>query len=336
MKKYKLYGIGNALLDYEYKVNDSVLEELGLEKGCMLLNEYDKHFELHKSLKEIRPPEKIIPGGSVANSVFAMAQYNDKVCFSGKVSDDDSGKNFIGCLNESGVETFISKLAKNKSGECLVLITPDNERTMNTFLGSSSLLSIDDIDHQSIKDSEYLLIEGYLVTSEETMNVSISALEIARENNTKCVITLSDPNIVKYFRDNLLKLFNYKSHIIFCNEQEALNFSETTNLSDAQKFLKEIADMYIITLGPKGALCFDGSNIFNINGIEVASKDFTGAGDMFLGSFMHKYDGDNILESLSFANFSASKVIQVYGAKFNNKTNYLDLLDSFKFENLSD
>ena len=331
MKKYKLYGIGNALLDYEYKVNDSVLKELELEKGCMLLNEYDKHSKLHQSLKKMRPPEKIIPGGSVANSVFAMAQYNDKVCFSGKVSDDESGKNFIECLNKSGVETFISKLDNNKSGECLVLITPDNERTMNTFLGSSSLLSIDDIDNQSIKDSKYLLIEGYLVTSDETMNVSIEALAIAQENNTKSVITLSDPNIVKYFRDNLLKLFNNKSHIIFCNEQEALNFSETTNLSQAQNFLKEITDIYIITLGSKGAICYDGTDTYKVEGLDVDSKDFTGAGDMFLGSFMHKYDDGNFLESLSFANFSASKIIQIYGAKFNNKSDYQNLLENFKY-----
>ncbi|CAI8362890.1 MAG: Bifunctional ribokinase/ribose-5-phosphate isomerase A [Gammaproteobacteria bacterium] len=331
MKKYKLYGIGNALLDYEYKVNDSVLKELELEKGCMLLNEYDKHSKLHQSLKKMRPPEKIIPGGSVANSVFAMAQYNDKVCFSGKVSDDESGKNFIECLNKSGVETFISKLDNNKSGECLVLITPDNERTMNTFLGSSSLLSIDDIDNQSIKDSEYLLIEGYLVTSDETMNVSIEALAIAQENNTKSVITLSDPNIVKYFRDNLLKLFNNKSYIIFCNEQEALSFSETTNLSQAQNFLKEITDIYIITLGSKGAICYDGTDTYKVEGLDVDSKDFTGAGDMFLGSFMHKYDDGNFLESLSFANFSASKIIQIYGAKFNNKSDYQNLLENFKY-----
>ena len=331
MKKYKLYGIGNALLDYEYKVNDSVLKELELEKGCMLLNEYDKHSKLHQSLKKMRPPEKIIPGGSVANSVFAMAQYNDKVCFSGKVSDDESGKNFIECLNKSGVETFISKLENNKSGECLVLITPDNERTMNTFLGSSSLLSIDDIDNQSIKDSEYLLIEGYLVTSDETMNVSIEALAIAKENNTKSVITLSDPNIVKYFRDNLLKLFNNKSYIIFCNEQEALSFSETTNLSQAQNFLKEITDIYIITLGSKGAICYDGTDTYKVEGLDVDSKDFTGAGDMFLGSFMHKYDDGNFLESLSFANFSASKIIQIYGAKFNNKSDYQNLLENFKY-----
>ena len=333
MNKYKLYGIGNALLDYEYKVNDSVLEKLKLEKGCMLLNEYDNHFKIHQQLIKIRPPEKIVPGGSVANSVFAMAQYDDKVCFSGKVSDDESGRNFIECLNESGVETFINKLNQNRSGECLVLITPDNERTMNTFLGSSSQLSINDIDDQSIKDSQYLLIEGYLVSSEETMNVSLSALDVARKNNIKTVITLSDPNIVKYFRDNLLNLFKHKSHIVFCNEQEALNFSKTSSLSNAQDFLKDITDMYIITLGSKGAICYDGIDIYSVKGINVDSKDFTGAGDMFLASFMHKYNGRNILESLEFANFSASKIIQIYGAKFSNKSNYQDLLKNFKFQN---
>ena len=161
MSKYKLYGIGNALLDYEYKINDQILEDLGLEKGCMLLNEYDKHFDLHEKLKTMRPPEKIIPGGCVANTVYAMAQFSDHVCFSGKVSDDDSGLNFINCLNQSGVNTVIPKINDQKSGECLVLITPDNERTMNTYLGSSSLLNENDISIESIKDSTYLLIEGY-------------------------------------------------------------------------------------------------------------------------------------------------------------------------------
>ena len=138
-------------------------------------------------------------------------------------------------------------------------------------------------------------------------------------------------NIVKYFRDNLLKLFNNKSHIIFCNEQEALNFSETTNLSQAQNFLKEITDIYIITLGSKGAICYDGTDTYKVEGLDVDSKDFTGAGDMFLGSFMHKYDDGNFLESLSFANFSASKIIQIYGAKFNNKSDYQNLLENFKY-----
>ncbi|MBT5116937.1 MAG: adenosine kinase [Gammaproteobacteria bacterium] len=330
MSKYKLYGIGNALLDYEYKINDQILEDLGLEKGCMLLNEYDKHFDLHEKLKTMRPPEKIIPGGSVANSVYAMAQFSDHVCFSGKVSDDDSGLNFINCLNQSGVNTVIPKINDQKSGECLVLITPDNERTMNTYLGSSSLLNENDISIESIKDSTYLLIEGYLVTSEETLNVGISAIKSANQNDTKTVITLSDPNIVSFFRDNMMKLFNNNAHIVFCNEQEALNFSQTNNLNDAQTFLKGLTDMYIITLGCEGAICYDGKETHRVDGHQVDSKDFTGAGDMFLGAFMHKYKDKNILESMEFANYCASKIIQIYGAKFHNANDYKEMQNEFK------
>jgi sugar/nucleoside kinase (ribokinase family) len=327
MKKYKIYGIGNALLDYEYKVNDKILEELGLEKGCMLLNEYEKHFNIHSFLKNIRPPEKVVPGGSVANSVYAMSQFGSKVCFSGKVSNDKTGNDFIDCLIESGINTFVEQSNENQSGECLVLITPDNERTMNTFLGSSSLLGIEDIDVNSLISSEHLLVEGYLVSSEQTLEVSKFALEQAKKNDTKTILTLSDPNIVSFFRQNLLQLFKSKVNIVFCNEQEAKNFSETDSLKDTHKFLREMSDTYIITFGKDGAICFDGKNLLKVKGLEVSSKDFTGAGDMFLGAFMHKIKNNNFLEAMIFANYCASRIIQVYGAKFSNKNDYLSLIE---------
>ena len=330
MNKYKVYGIGNALLDYEYKVNDKILSDLSLDKGCMLLNDFEKHFKVHEFLKNIRPPEKIVPGGSVANSVYAMAQFNDKVCFSGKVSKDITGDSFINSLIDSGVDSYINKINKEQSGECLVLITPDNERTMNTYLGSSALLDKKDINITAIENAEYLLIEGYLVTSDNTLSASISALDHASKTDTKTVITLSDPNIVTFFRDNLLRLFNKKANIIFCNEQEAINFSQTKNIDAAEIFLRTMSEKYIVTLGSKGAICFDGYNSYRIDGLDVSAKDFTGAGDMFLGAFMHMYDGSNIQKSLNFANFCASKIIQIYGAKFNSYKNYKELKDNFK------
>jgi len=330
MNKYKMYGIGNALLDYEYKINDEILLELGLDKGCMLLNDFDKHFKVHDFLKNIRPPEKIVPGGSVANSIYAMAQFDDNVCFSGKVSSDITGDNFIDSLVASGVDTYVNKTNREQSGECLVLITPDNERTMNTYLGSSAFLNEKDINIAAIANAEYLLIEGYLVTSTNTLSASISALDHASNINKKTVVTLSDPNIVSFFRDSLLQLFNNKVNIIFCNEQEALNFSQTKNISDAEVFLRSMSDKYIITLGSQGAICFDGYNSYKTDGLDVSAKDFTGAGDMFLGAFMHMYDGSNAQESLNFANFCASKIIQIYGAKFNNFNSYKDLKDGFK------
>jgi sugar/nucleoside kinase (ribokinase family) len=330
MNKYKVYGIGNALLDYEYKVNDTILSELSLDKGCMLLNDLEKHFKVHEFLKNIRPPEKIIPGGSVANSIYAMAQFNDKVCFSGKVSSDTTGDNFINSLVASGVDSYVAKIKKEKSGECLVLITSDNERTMNTYLGSSALLDEKDINITAIENTEYLLIEGYLVTSENTLAASIYALNYASKMDTKTVITLSDPNIVSFFRDSLMQLFNNKANIIFCNEQEALNFSQTKNINDAEVFLRKISKKYIITLGSQGAICFDGCNSYKTDGLDVSAKDFTGAGDMFLGAFMHMYDGSNPQEALNFANFCASKIIQIYGAKFNSSKSYKELKDGFK------
>ncbi len=151
MNKYQIYGIGNSLLDYEYKVNDKLLSLLKLKKGCMHLSGYDEYFKIHNTIKDIRPPERVLPGGSVANSVYTMAQFENRVCFSGKVSNDDTGKNFISCLENSGVNTFIGKTDKYKSGECLVLVTPDHERTMCTFLGSSEFLDPKDISQNHLK-----------------------------------------------------------------------------------------------------------------------------------------------------------------------------------------
>ena len=247
-----------------------------------------------------------------------------------KVSADKTGDDFITCLIDSGVESFVNQTEQQQSGECLVLITPDNERTMNTYLGSSSLLDVTDINKDALVSSEYLLIEGYLVTSEDTLSVGMSALEHAEQTSTKKVITLSDPNIVSFFRDSLLKLFKNKADIVFCNEQEALNFSETDNLKDAQEFLRGITNEYVITLGGNGAVCFDSHNLYSTKGLNVSSKDFTGAGDMFLGAYMHKYDGTNPQESLNFANYCSSKIIQVYGAKLGHKDSYSKLLNDFK------
>lgn len=328
MNKYKIYGVGNSLLDYEYKVNDNILTELKLEKGCMSLSGYEEYFARHNSIKDLRPPEKISPGGSVANSIYSMAQFGDKVCFSGRVSNDDTGNNFIECLIDSGVHTFIGKSDEHKSGECLVLITPDHERTMNTFLGSSEYLSINDINLESLKNSEYLLIEGYLVTSKMNMEVCQFSLEQAIKENIKTIITLSDPSVVTIFRDNFLYLLKNKIDILFCNEQEAKNFSQTDSIDEALRYLKNFANNFVVTLGKNGSVCFDGTEANKIPTKEVQTKDFTGAGDMFLAAFMHSHcQGNNFINATKFANHCAGKIIQIYGAKFNNKRDYITLIN---------
>ena len=327
MNRFRLYGIGNALLDYEYLVDDSILKELEIEKGTMLLNEHDKHLKIHNLLKEKYSSQKIMPGGSVANSVYSMAKFGDRVCFAGKVSSDETGEKFITSIEEAGIHSDVCKIQSGISGECLVLITSDNERTMNTYLGSSSKLNPDDISIDLIRDSEYLLIEGYLVSSDQTLGVCNNAIEVAKDNKTKIVLTLSDPNIVKFFRDNILTLLKDKIDFIFCNELEAKYFSQTDTIKDSLAFLKNFAHKVIVTLGDKGAVYTDTSSSFMVDGINVESNDFTGAGDMFLGAFMHKFQSpNNASESLTFANRCASEIIKTYGAKFEKDSDYHSLL----------
>ncbi len=327
MKKFKLYGIGNALLDYEYLVDDCVLKELEIEKGTMLLNEHEKHVKIHNLLKKKYTSQKIMPGGSVANSVYSMAKFGDKVCFAGKVSSDVTGDKFISSIEEAGIYSDVHKIKSDISGECLVLITSDNERTMNTYLGSSSKLDPDDISTDLIRDSEYLLIEGYLVSSNQTLDVCKSTMEFAKKNQTKILLTLSDPNIVKFFRDNILTLLKDKIDFIFCNELEAKYFSQKETINDALMILKRFAHKVIVTLGDKGAIYTDGTFDHKVRGISVESNDFTGAGDMFLGAFMHKFQSaGNANESLVFANKCASEIIKSFGAKFEKDSDYQTLI----------
>ena len=179
MKQIIICGIGNALVDSEYKVSEEEITDLNLTKGCMELNDRENHIKLSSRLKETHGTVKMMPGGSVANSLYTLSQFGADVSFIGRVSDDTTGDAFIDSLENTGVRVNINQVDNGITGECLVLITPDHERTMYTHLGVSSELSEEDIDQAAIKDSEYLLVEGYLVTSEETKNVASHSLDLS-------------------------------------------------------------------------------------------------------------------------------------------------------------
>ena len=259
MKKILICGIGNALVDSEYKVSEEEIKELNLTKGCMELNDRENHVKLSSRLKKTHGTVKMLPGGSVANSLYTLSQFGVDVSFIGRVSDDTTGEAFINSLKSIGVGVNIHQVDNGITGECLVLITPDHERTMYTHLGVSSQLNVEDINQDVIKGSEYLLVEGYLVTSDETKNVASYSLDIATKHGVKKIITLSDPNVVKFFRDNILELLDKSFDIIFCNKQEALNISMSNNMDDAIDFLKKYAHEIIITCGEDGACVAIGS-----------------------------------------------------------------------------
>ncbi len=326
MKKNIVCGIGNALVDSEYKVSDEELERLKLSKGCMELNDSKNHIKLSKSLCEEHGVVKMMPGGSVANSLYTLTQFGLNVSFIGKVSSDTTGNYFIDSLKNIGMGLNINQVDNGISGECLVLITPDHERTMYTHLGVSSDLCLDDIDINVIKSFEYLLIEGYLVTSTETKKVASYSLDVATDNKVKKIITLSDPNVINFFKNDMLDLISKRFDIIFCNKQEALNISDAKNIDDAIDFLKQYSEEIIITCGSDGAYAYYDGDTFHECSEAVSPVDLTGAGDMFLAAYLYaKFNKKNISECLVFANRCAGVIIQKYGAKLDNDNSYKEL-----------
>ena len=323
MNKTFIYGIGNALVDSEYKVTDEELDQLNLTKGCMELNDINNHSKLSNELKKKHGVVKMMPGGSVANSLYTLAQFGEDVTFTGRVSKDNVGAIFEESLKFVGMQSAIKQVDSGISGECIVLITPDHERTMYTYLGVSSDLSKEDISKESIINSEYLLIEGYLVTSDETKNVALHCLDIANENNIKKIITLSDPNVVNFFKENMMELINKKFDIIFCNKQEAYNISSSNNIDDSISFLNKFSDEIIITSGSDGAYVYHDNSLTHIASDHVTPVDLTGAGDMFLAAYLlSKNKNKTTSESIGFANKCSGRIIQTYGAKFDDVSEY--------------
>lgn len=328
MKKTLICGIGNALVDSEYKVTDQEIVQLNLTKGCMELNDQQNHIRLSEHLKDSHGTVKMMPGGSVANSLYTLSQFGVDVSFIGRVAEDVTGNSFIKSLKDVGIETNINQVNAGITGECLVLISPDHERTMYTHLGVSSDLDKYDINENMIKNSEYLLIEGYLVTSDKTKNAALHSLNLAKENGTKKIITLSDPNVIKFFRENMMTLLKEKFDIIFCNKQEALNISMRDNIDDAIDFLKGYTSEIIITSGDEGAhVVFNQERAHEVPE-NVTPVDLTGAGDMFLASYIFaKVNKKSLSECIRFANMCSGDVIQKYGAKLESDNEYKRLYE---------
>ena len=326
MKEIFIYGIGNALVDSEYKISEDELKQLNLKKGCMELNDIQNHNRINNELKKKHGVVKMMPGGSVANSLYALAEFGENVSFTGRVSKDNVGATFEESLKFVGMQSAIKQVDTGTTGECIVLITPDHERTMYTYLGVSSDLSKEDISKEVILKSEYLLIEGYLVTSESTNSVAKYCLDIANENNIKKIITLSDPNVVNFFKENMMELINKSFDIIFCNQQEAYNISSSDNINDSIKFLSNFSNEIVITSGNKGAYVYYDTEITHVISESVTPVDLTGAGDMFLAAYLlSKRNNKTITESIEFANKCAGRIIQKYGAKFDSEEEYMQL-----------
>ncbi|MBE9040295.1 adenosine kinase, partial [Oscillatoriales cyanobacterium LEGE 11467] len=285
--KYNVYGLGNALADIEFEITPDRLQALNIDKGVMTLIDDDRHHELLRELSDLS--SKLSCGGSAANTAIAIGQLGGKCFYSCKVADDDTGTRYLEDLIGCGIETNfkLDNRPEGVTGKCLVFVTPDADRTMNTYLGISGGFSSDELVPEAIADSEYLYIEGYLVSSPTGKAAAIRAREIAEAAGVKTTLTLSDPNMVNFFKEGLLEMLGSGVDFLFANETEALKMADTEDFSAAIDHLKTLAKGFAITRGPDGSVIFDGEKLIEIDPVSVKAIDTVGAGDMYAGAFLY-------------------------------------------------
>ena len=315
--KYHVYGIGNALVDMEFGVSDSFLKENNIEKGLMTLIEEDKQQDLSESLINTFGLKKRAGGGSAANTIVAISQLGGKTFYACKVANDEGGDFYMKDLHHAGVETKLDQVkGEGVTGKCMVMVTDDAERTMNTYLGITSDFCDTDLHFDELINAEYLYIEGYLVTSDCSRKAAIKARKIAAENNVKTAFTFSDPAMVTYFRDGVAEIIGDSVDILFCNEEEAQTYTATSNLDDAIIALEKIAKKIVITQGKDGATIISDGKHTSVNAKQVTAVDTNGAGDMFAGAFMYGLThGYSDKEAGDLATHAAAKIVTTFGAR---------------------
>ena len=306
----KILGIGNAIVDVICKIEDSFLTNNGLTKSTMKLvdeNEFKKLLS-NLSIKET------ISGGSIANSIVGLSQLGNDVGFIGKVNDDDLGSKYEDGLKKENVDYFYSKKTEElPTGTCLILITPDSERTMCTFLGTAGKINESDININAVKNSEMLFLEGYLWDE----GAPKRAFDIAIQNSNKVAMSLSDLFCVKRHKPHFLNLVKNKLNITFANEQEITSLIEAKDFNEVISFAKKLNKLVVVTRGEKGAIAIKGDQILECGTKDNLSiVDLTGAGDLFASGFLHGFINNlSIKESLEKGTEMSSKIIQQIGAR---------------------
>jgi len=308
----KVLGIGNAIVDVICKVEENFLSKNNLTKSTMKLVDESEFKKLLSNLKI----EQTIAGGSVANSIVGLSQLGNPVSFIGKVNNDDLGNKYEKSLTNENVKYCYQKKEELiPTGTCLILITPDSERTMCTFLGIAGKISDKDIDENAVKNSELIFLEGYLWDEGELKNAFDKAMNLS----TKSAMSLSDQFCVDRHKKSFLDLVKNKLDIVFANEQEALSLIDAKNFDEVISFSKQLGKLIIITRGKKGSIAIQKNEV-----VECDSKkdlkivDLTGAGDLFAAGFLHSHVNNlSLKESLEKGTEMSSKIIQKIGARLN-------------------
>ncbi len=308
----KILGIGNAIVDVICKVEDSFITNNGLTKSTMKLVDEEEFKKLLSNLKI----EETISGGSVANSIVGLSQLGNKVGFIGKINDDELGVKYEVGLKKENVEYFYSKKKEKLStGTCLILITPDSERTMCTFLGIAGRINENDVDVNAVKNSEIIFLEGYLWDEGDPKK----AFDKAIQNSNKVAMSLSDLFCVERHKSHFLNLVKNKLNITFANEQEITSLINAKNFGEVITFCKQLKKLIVVTRGEKGSIAIQKNDVVECDTQKnLKIVDLTGAGDLFAGGFLHGYINKlSLRESLKKGTEMSSKIIQKIGARLN-------------------
>lgn len=318
MKKYHIYALGNALVDTEFEVEDSFLQHESIQKGLMTLVDGESQDTLLERLMKRYTLKKRGGGGSAANTLYAASQFGANTFYSCKVAADEPGDFYLQELGNHNIDTNLDTIRSNEgiTGKCLVMVSPDAERTMLTHLGISEKLTSEDIHTDALINSNYLYLEGYLVSSPTARAACIQAKQKAKQHGVLTALTLSDPGMVQFFRGGLEEMIGDGVDLLFANQIEALTWTGEETIEAAAESLKSIAKTLVITLGSKGALLFDGDAYIEIAPHKVKAVDTNGAGDIFAGAFLFGVStGMDFKSSGELASLSAATLVCEFGAR---------------------
>ncbi len=297
-KKYDVYALGNALVDTEIEVSDAFLERMDVGKGVMTLVDEARQAELLAALADEAEPHKQTSGGSACNTVVATRYFGGSGYYACKVASDATGDIFVNDLTAAGVDTNMNgNREEGVSGKCLVMLTPDAERTMNTYLGISSEVSEAELDEAAIA-------------------ATVKLRQLAEKHGVKTSLTFSDPAMVQFFKDGLTEMLGDGVDLLFCNEAEATSYTDTENVEAALEALKAVCRSAVITLGAKGALVWDGTDTHQIAPVEVKAVDSNGAGDLFAGAFLYALThGHDFATAGKLASVASAQLVTEFGPR---------------------
>ena len=324
---FDIFGLGAALVDTEVVVEDAFLSQHGIDKGVMGLADEALQQKLLGELTEQSHHVKKASGGSACNTLVAAANLGAKTFYSAKVADDEDGAFFKHDLTQAGVAFHQSPPEPGVTGKCLVMVTPDAERTMQTYLGVNLELSDKEVDLNALQAASWCYLEGYLATDDSRTQLASNVAQKAKANGVKVAVSLSDPFVAQVFGDNLKAIIGDGVDLLFCNEQEAITYCGVNSLEEALEQLKQVAGSFAVTRGKAGALTFDGTSIVETPAVITDAVDTNGAGDMFAGAFLYGLiNNRSYADSASLANAAASRVVSQYGPR----------LDAIEYDALRD